>query len=372
MNKASGLTMAIKISDRISITKTRRRRKAKNRQYELRKLRRFAKARPKHKAYMSLRPSKGGSGSNEQPVNHVFQIKAPKDFRLLKNTEECVKFFKKVRDRHKAFTNKVGILEMHIDLSGVMHIDFASTMMLDAICDELSSTPPLCNVWGNAPLRLDCRQYLVDSGFMDNKVDALGRDYGLVGNSDSMKIERGQVKLEDEQILKVVEIEKHICKHLTGNDGRLYRHIEMIKEICGNTVDWSEAKRDQWSYGVKFEEGKVIVVALDLGKGILESISRRFTTFVEDMLARNTHVDILDGAFNRKYGSKSRRKNRNRGLPSIKYAQEKGIIKELTVITNNVVLDFEHRENCRKFHWNRKRALEATLYSWIIDASCYK
>lgn len=364
--------MAIEATDKNIFIKTRRRREAKKRQYELRRLRRLAKARPRHKVYSPPRQSKGGSGSNDQAVSHVFQINAPKDFRLLKNTEECVKFFKKVRDRHKAFTNKVGILEVHIDLSAVMYIDFASTMMLDAICDELSSTPPLCNVWGNAPLRPNCRQYLIDSGFLSNKVDALGRDYGLVGNSDSMKIERGQVKLEDDQILKVVEIEKHICKHVTGSEGRLYRHIEMIKEICGNTVDWSEAKRDQWSYGVKFEEEKVIVVALDLGKGILESISRRFTTFVEDMLARNTHVDILDGAFNRKYGSTSKRKNRNRGLPSIKYAQEKGIIKELTVVTNNVVLDFEHRENSRKFHWNRKRALEATLYSWVIDASCYK
>ena len=27
---------------------------------------------------------------------------------------------------------------------------------------------------------------------LSNKVDALGRDYGLFGNSDSMKIERGQ------------------------------------------------------------------------------------------------------------------------------------------------------------------------------------
>ena len=349
----------------------RRKKKAKRRKYELRRLRRLSRVKPRHIAYMPRHHRSTKNDKEDGSVKHIFQIKAPKDFRLLKNTDECVRFFKKVRDRHKAFTNKVGILEMHIDLSDVIHIDFASTMMLDSICDELASTPPLCNVWGNAPQRNECRQYLIDSGFLNNKVDAFGRDYGLDGNSDNMKIERGQVKLEDDQIRKVVEIEKHICKHVTGKEGRQYRHIEMIKEICGNTVDWSEAKRDQWSYGVKFEEGKVIVVALDLGKGILESISRRFTEFVEDMLAMHTHVDILEGAFNRKYGSSSRRRNRNRGLPSIKYAQEKGIIKELTVITNNVILDFEHGENSRKFYWNRKRALEATLYSWVIDASCY-
>lgn len=352
--------------------KQRKYKKAKRRRYNLRRMRRLAKYRRKRQKRTMPKAKKGKGQSSAKITDKVYQIKAPKDFRLLKNTEECVLFFKKVRNRHKAFLNKQGMLEVHIDLSGVEHIDFASTMMLDAICDELSNTSPFCNVWGNSPKRRECSQYLIESGFLNNKVDALGHEYGNVGNCDNMKIERGQVKLEDEHIQKVVDMEKHICKHVTGQEGRLYKHIEMIKEICGNTVDWSGAKRDQWSYGLKFEDGKVIVVALDLGKGILESISRRFFDYVKDLLDQHTHVDILEGAFNRKYGSSSKRKNRNRGLPSIKYACEKGYIKDLTVITNNVVLDFTNPQNSKKFYWNRKRAFDGTLYSWKIDISCYK
>ncbi len=333
-------------------------------------MRRLTKVRPRKKKCIRHHVSTGKS--IEQIGSNDYQLKAPIDFRLLKNTEECVNFFKKVRSRHWAFVNGYGIKELHIDLSRVQHIDFAATMMLDAICDELSSTEPFCNVFGNTPLRNECKKYLKESGFLNNKIDASGRLFPQENHSDNMKIERGSVKLKDEHVQKVVEMEKHICKHVTGKEGRMFRHIDMIKEVCGNTVDWSGAVKDQWSYGVKFEEAKAIVVALDLGKGILESITRRFVDIVGDALTVKSHVNILEGAYNKKYGSTSKRRNRNRGLPLLKYCNEKGVIKDLTVVTNNVVLDFSNPNNCRTFYWNRKRALQGTLYSWVIDGTCYK
>ena len=297
-------------------------------------------------------------------------LSAPKDFRLLRNTEACINFFKKVRNREKAVM-KNNRLEIKIDLSRIEQIDFASTMMLDAICEELASTDPVCNVYGSSPSNDMCRQYLIDSGFLDNKYNEYGRKYPELGHSANIKIERGQTRLEDDDIKKVVSIEKRICRHVTGQEGKKYGHINMIKEICGNTVDWSDAAHDQWIYGTKFEEGKVIIVALDLGKGILESISRKFADLIKDMLNSNSHVEILEGAYNRKYGSKSGKPNRNRGLPSIKYANEKGEIKDLVVITNNVILDFSNKENSRKFIPNKSRGFNGTLYSWQIDSSCY-
>lgn len=298
-------------------------------------------------------------------------LMAPKDFRLLQNTEECVEFFKKVRARRNCATDKSGNLLLKINLRGVEHIDFASTMMLDAICEELSSSSPTCHVTGDSPINEHCRQYLLDSGFLTNKYDEHGRKYPDFGHSANIKIERGRTKLKDEDVMRVVNIEKRICKHVTGDEGREYRHIEMIKEICGNTVDWSGAVHDQWIYGAKFEYGKVILVALDLGKGILESISRKFSAFLQDLLEQQSHVEILDGAFNKKYGSKSGRPNRNRGLPSIKFANEQGFIKDLVVITNNVILDFTNSDNSCRFVANKNRGYMGTLYSWCIDASCY-
>lgn len=311
-------------------------------------------------------------GIPSKPASHPEPLSAPKDFRLLKNTEECIDFFKKIRSRKKAVADKNNNLVIRVDLSRVEHIDFASTMMLDAICEELAAASPVCHVMGDSPRNPNCRQYLLDSGFLNNKYDEHGRKYPDVGHSANIKIERGHTKLKDEDVMRVVEIEKRICKHVTGSSGKLFRHIEMIKEICGNTVDWSGAVRDQWIYGTKFEDGKVIVVALDLGKGILESISRKFAVLLQDLLEQNSHVAILEGAFNKKYGSKSGKPNRNKGLPSIKYANEKGCIKDLVVITNNVTLDFTDSQNSCKFVTNKNRGFMGTLYSWRIDADCYQ
>lgn len=310
-------------------------------------------------------------GLPQQQQRYPEPLSAPKDFRLLKNTDECVEFFKRIRSRKKAVLDKNNNYIIRVDLSTVEHIDFASTMMLDAICEELASSNPVCHVSGNSPRNEHCRRYLLDSGFLNNKYDEHGRLYPDVGHSANIKIERGTKKLTDNDVRNVVEIEKRICKHVTGANGRMYRHIEMIKEICGNTVDWSGAVQDQWIYGAKFEDGKVIVVALDLGKGILESISRKFAVLLDDLLSKNSHLEILEGAFNKKYGSKSGKPNRNKGLPSIKYANEKGCIRDLVVITNNVRMDFTEKDNSCKFVPNKTKGFKGTLYSWRIDASCY-
>lgn len=343
------------------ITIKKRRRKAITR-------RRKKKVLPTQRSNNSHLPS---WGIPQEPIRRPEPLVAPADFRLLKNTEECIEFFKKVRLRKGGIKDNKGRLIIKLDLSLVEHIDFASTMMLDAICEELASTPPVCFVFGDSPKNENCSQYLKDSGFLNNKYDKNGRKFSDSDLSMNMKIERGRAKIEDEDIRKVVGIEERICRHVTGKSGKKFCHINMIKEICGNTVDWSEAEHDQWIYGAKFEKEKVIVVALDLGKGILESISRKFFDIIKDKLENNSHVEILEGAYNRKYGSKSGRQNRNRGLPSIKYAHENGDIKDLVVITNNVLLDFSDSNNSRKFVSNKAQGFKGTLYSWRIDVSCY-
>ena len=148
-------------------------------------MRRLSKAKPRKKKYVKHHFS--SDKSIDQIGNKDYQLKAPCDFRLLKNTEECVNFFKKVRSRQWAFVNKFGIKELHIDLSGVQHIDFAATMMLDAICDELATTNPVCNVFGKTPLRGECQKYLKESGFLNNKVDANGKLFPQENHSDNMK-----------------------------------------------------------------------------------------------------------------------------------------------------------------------------------------
>ena len=157
---------------------------------------------------------------------------------------------------------------------------------------------------------------------------------------------------------------------MVQQDLELLNHIVLMKEICGNSVEWSNAYKSQWTLGAKFEEDKVVLVALDLGRGILESLRIRFLRYIEDLVKNNSDKEILEGAFNQKYGSSSGDSNRNNGLPSLKYANSVGLVKELQVLTNNVFLDFSNGARSSRFHW-RRDSLKGTIYSWVIDRNCF-
>ena len=84
--------------------------------------------------------------------------------------------------------------------------------------------------------------------------------------------EAGELVKKREALLKPIQDEIYAAIQELANE----KHIDVIKEICGNTFGWSNAFNSQWTLGAKFEDNKVIFVALDLGNGILESLSRSF------------------------------------------------------------------------------------------------
>lgn len=338
----------------------RNRRKWKRRQYELRRVRR-----------LSLRHRRRKSLSSRKQ-DEIYQLVAPVDFRLLKNTSACVRFFNLMRSMKNAISMSNGQLVQRIDLSRVKHVDFASTIMLGAIGDELKQQIPSCICPGRLPIDKSCAKYFRDSGFLNSKVNAAGKPFGTSSASDSMTFERGHTKLKVEEMKRITAILRHTALRLLGEERINYRHTIMIKEICANTVRWSKAFNSQWIFGAKYEDDKVVFVALDLGCGILESLYRNYLERIRDRLFNITDEAVLEGAFDKKYQSASEERNRNLGLPSIKQTQIDGYIRDLQVLSNNVLLDFSDSSKSKVFMPNKQGAFNGTLYSWRIFSDCYK
>lgn len=347
------------------------RRKYKRRRYEIRKARRLARIKKRHAKYNPNKNHSGKSQTTKSEPWKEYQLVAPKDFRLLKNTTECVEWFNLLRSMECAVETPRGQKYQRIDLNEVEHIDFAATLVLGAILDELDELTPSCWCYGRLPKREDCAEYIRQSGFLNGKADGNGKPFTNFTGSESLKVERGKTRLEGEKIRDILKIENHAAYHLIGQQKVNYRHIDVIKEICGNTFGWSNAFNSQWTLGAKFEDNKVIFVALDLGNGILESLSRRFFDILRDMLSKNSDKEILEGAFLRKYGSTSKDRNRNKGLPSIRKACIDGFIKDLCVLTNNVLLDYSDSSRNTKFTNDKDQAFNGTVYSWRLDADCF-
>ena len=290
-----------------------------------------------------------------------FDETAPRDFRFLENTKACAHFFQRIR-----IAADTGRHHLRIDLSKVEHIDFATTMLLSAIGEELLNKD--CDLGGNSPKRPSCARYLIESGFYNKLFDRNGRRFNHANNSEFITVERRQYKLTKEHYAAFRMLVKHIKQHLIGknNGKRIYNTI--IKEICANSIEWSEADKSQWTIGAKFEGDKVIIVILDLGKGILEKLYRDYWVHIKDLLTFKNDASVLYGAFEQKYGSTTLEANRNQGLPCVKAAFDEGHIKDLKVVTNNSRIDFTNNDN-NMFAISRT-TFNGTLYSWRMDAEC--
>lgn len=352
----------------------RRKRKIKLSRFkrlELNKRRRWKKYRfRKQDVRLKLAVRRAYNKKKENKEEKEYALKAPSDFRFLVNTRKCKNFFDQLRSRRYE-TVRNGKRWIGIDFSGVCHIDFSAIMVLRAIRDELKSDDNPCSMEGHLPRRPECSRYIKESGFLDGMYDGTGKIFATAPSTQRMTIRKGQEKLGTAELNMIADISERVFRHLNGHSEADTNHSIMLKEICGNSVDWSDAKHGLFTIGAKYEEDKVIMVAVDLGIGILNSLAIRFLTYIKDMLAGNSHVEILQGAFDKKYGSASREPNRNKGLPSFKYANEIGRIKQLQVITNNVMLDFTNVQRCKKFESDKDSGFRGTLYSWVIDSKCF-
>lgn len=296
------------------------------------------------------------------PIVHV-DFTAPCNFAFLENLEICATFFRSIR----TYPYKKNERIIRIDMSGVEQIDFPAVMTLMGICDEMKDNH--VNVTGNLPRNEECLKYILDSGFLKKKYNRHGKRYKIDGHADFMKLEKGSNRLTQSHLMNLLNLVRHASMHLAKNENVNDDLFSMVKEVCGNTIEWSDAYQNQWNLGAKFEENKVTFTAVDLGKGILESLVRKFDKMILDLIQLKGDVDVLGGAFDKKYGSTSKDSNRNKGLPSLKAAQENGIIKNLVVVTNNVALFFEDTQKNNKFA-SSKEAFCGTLYKWEVDLNC--
>jgi len=96
----------------------------------------------------------------------------------------------------------------------------------------------------------------------------------------------------------------------------------------------------------------------------LKTINLKFGDRLKQLLLLSSD-NILKEAFDGKFGSRTRLTNRGRGLPAVKEAFRIGAIKNLKVISNNVVFDFTSGRSKIL-----RTSFTGTFYYWTLDQSC--
>jgi len=268
------------------------------------------------------------------------KIDAPPDFRLFENPIGCLTFFRDIR-KQKNFSRIRNLKFIEIDLSNVTEIDYGTISILTAISDDLKYKNIILK--GNFPNNKTCKQKLESSGFLEHMVNEKGNRFKKVSKSKLIFFEKGTGKLTTKDSIRISEFIKDIVGHLTGEKAHSQNLKTLLLEICGNSIEWSKTNKQQWLLGAKFKKDRVIITVTDVGQGILKTLHRKFDNKLIDFIKFKSDLDILIGAFNKKYGSTSKDVNRNKGLPSIKYNLEQNKIENVKVVTNNVILQLNNK-----------------------------
>lgn len=255
-----------------------------------------------------------------------------------------------------------------IDLADIRIIDIAAISLLLAKVNEMIKNNRL-RLWGTMPKDNDCMKIFHESGFLDYMTDLSGNKFNTK-KSQNFIFKVGSDKTRNEKVGKTIE---KSMRFLTGKEEKYPPVYSIVQEICSNSVEWANPhtnKNKNWFLGINFNKGlfnsSITFLMTDIGQGILNTINRKHSTLIKETLMITKDTEILKRAFERKYGSKTKESNRNRGLPLIKDRFEKKLIKNLLVITNNVFLDFADEKKTKLL----SQSMPGTFYCWEIDLNC--
>jgi len=296
---------------------------------------------------------------------------APEDFRLITNTDECLKFFLRLRDADNiklvrtSQSNKRRYIRM--SLKKVNQIDDAAISILTAISEDYRLGGVILH--GDFTNNNECNTRLMESGYINHITDPNGKKLPYFGasGSDIFKLEKGTGALTDSEHSKISKILKTITARL-GYDNIFFKRLKtLVLEICGNSIEWSGSYSKLWLMGVNYRPDMVYCTLTDIGNGILETLHIKAKQKTWDFFHGKSNIQILEGAFERKYGSTTREPNRNNGLPHVKYCFETNFIQNLKVITNDVILDFNSPDACCRF--GEGTNFKGTFYQWELKAA---
>jgi hypothetical protein len=249
-----------------------------------------------------------------------------------------------------------------IDLSGISKIDIGAVGILLSKINELGSRN--ISVWGNFPDDKDCQNFMYESGFLDHMKDLRGRKFSRNQENKNLLIRRGFDRTSNKIIGK--EIKKAVL-HLTGVEETFRPVFSMAQEMCANSIEHAnkDTCKKNWLFTIYYNSDKVVFTMTDVGQGILSTLKRKASQIISDKLKLND-IEVLDGAFEKKYQSATSDKNRNKGLPKIKRINDSHFVDNLIVITNNVLIDFNNE--------NKSRSLDVkfngTFYYWELTKNC--
>lgn len=307
--------------------------------------------------------------SKEQQDKYLFQrkfiaykhIEAPKCLSMIENTEETLKFIKRLED---SLSKKEKVF---VVMKNVKVISGGAIVVLLSIMIKFKDKGVSFN--GDYPKSLSVKKKIQNSGFFERLYEQKGDSYSIEGRSGILTHADKIVdqKLSDGLIAKASELiwgKPHRCT------GVQTVYIELMQNT-NNHASLDKPKEHHWYTTVSYnkDENKVCFSFIDYGVGIIQSINKnekgkfwRFLSrFKEKWKPKNNGEFLkllLDGSLHK---TVTGHYYRGKGLPGVYKAFLDNKISNLVVITNDAFADCKREE-----YKTLKNKFEGTYIYWEL------
>ena len=286
----------------------------------------------------------------EENGNYKIPFKIPKIFSLIDNSNETIDFFNNILQYIKNKYNKGN--RLFFDMSDVEYVSNDALMYLIAI---IKNTKIKFNSSGNLPKNKDCRNLVIESGFLDY-LNTL-KELELTTTTNKLRIRIGN------NINR--EVAKSICDFFIDSCGipriKCKFMYDIIIELMTNTIQHAYNNSMLISYWYVFLERSdniVKMVFLDTGDGIPETLRKNWLEKIK-LLNVKDDCELIQSALNGDFRTRTEQKYRGKGLPKIYKYYKEGKIKNLKIISRHGVISSNNN--------NLKSKLQGTLFSWEIN-----
>lgn len=268
----------------------------------------------------------------ENLISKSICMKLPTVFSLRENPIETIKFINSLKDLKN--TNK----RIYLNMKKVEVITNGTIALLLSVVNDFTAKGK--SIIGSKPKKTEPKKVLELSGFFDYMNGDI--QYTSEVNSNTI-IEQSNKSVEPQSTAKIV---RSAMKTVTGTEQRNKKLQGLFIELMANSINhgFPNSERKKWIVSTSHykNEKYVSFSFIDNGVGILntldQKIGRQVITFFKGK------QDLLQSAFNGEIGSRTGLVFRGKGLPFIKDKFENNRISNLFILTNNVILDYEHKK----------------------------
>ncbi|MEO8035929.1 MAG: hypothetical protein ABI837_15940 [Acidobacteriota bacterium] len=261
------------------------------------------------------------------PTTKPVVIPAPEHFSFIENTEELVRFFGRIEKVLKRGETP------RLDLSQITSIGAEACMVLTAITHDLVHVYR-AQVLGIRPSDPAIENILAQSGFYEYVQVAHGTkptpEHGFMYERVSRTVESKTAR----------ELIRLATREVYGTPQRKQMTFRSLVECMQNTFQHAgrNVKREDWWSAVYCDPGTGTArfSFVDNGIGIFKSVQLRKIQRLRRALGLPSNPGLLREIMEGKIGSRTGLSYRGKGLPELYRLAKAGILRNLTIITNDV------------------------------------